>query len=124
MPINQTYLEDLLLHGSQAFRAANPALVDRSTGKTPKLERTLGHGTLGEGQIQTTTGSRFLVCIASFRKRLLDQDNLAEKYHVDLCRYAGALPSDAPGSTQIETRQIKVGKGEAERVKIEVWKLS
>jgi hypothetical protein len=94
---------------------------DRDTGTDAKLERHLGDGTLGAAQVQKGTGQRILVRVTSFRTRLLDEDNQCEKYHVDLLRYAGVIPTDAPGQTKIEVCQQKVGKGEREFVRIEVF---
>jgi len=79
---------------------ANPRAV-------AKLESNLGHEPLGAKKVQGPTGKRFLVCVTSYRKRLIDEDNLCEKYHVDLCRYAGFLPSDAPEVCSIQTTQVK-----------------
>ena len=96
---------------------------DRAANPPAKLESNLGDATLGKVQVQTGTGQSFLVRVSSHRKRLLDIDNLCEKYVVDLCRHCGALPSDSPEQTQIEVRQIKVGKGEPEKVVVEVFVL-
>lgn len=89
----------------------------------PKLERSAGDGTVGAVQVQGRIGRRFLVRVTAFRKRLLDEDNLCEKYHVDLLRYAGVLPSDAPGTAKIEVSQQKVGPKEPERVELKVFEL-
>lgn len=76
---------------------------------------------LGAAQTKSRDSQRFLVRITSVRKRLLDEDNLVGKYHCDLLRYAGIIPSDAPAVTSIQTRQRKAAKGEAEEVVIEVF---
>jgi hypothetical protein len=88
--------------------------------QAPKLERAAGHAALGPPQAEAGDTSRVLVRITSVRKRLLDEDNLAEKYHVDCCRYAGLLHSDEPGETKIEVSQRKAEKGEAEETIIEI----
>ena len=88
------------------------------TGKAAILERTAGNAALVETQVQSGTGDRILVRIESIRKRLLDEDNLVSKYHTDLCRYSGLIPSDAPGVCKIETTQRKAEKGEEERTEI------
>lgn len=36
-------------------------------------------------------------------------------------RYCGAIPSDAPGKTSIQTTQRKAGKEEAEHTVIEIF---
>ncbi len=86
----------------------------------PILERPVRDEPLATPPVQETTGQRFLVRIVSYRKRLLDEDNLAEKYHIDLLRYAGILPSDTPGICKIEVSQQKSKK---EYTRIEVLKL-
>jgi len=100
------------------------AKIGRAAGRSrtaAKLERALGDGALGATQVQAATRQQFLVRVTSIRKRLLDVDNLCEKYHVDCCRYAGLLPTDAPDATQIEVRQRKAGKGEPEETIIEIF---
>lgn len=107
----------------ELFPNASPDFLNRNTGSPAELERHSRDGAVGQVQVQKRTGRRFLVRVVSYRKRLLDEDNLAEKYHVDLCRYAGILPSDEAGTTQIQTSQVKTVKGEEERVLIEVFEI-
>ena len=90
-------------------------------GQTAKLERNSCNAALEQAQTQAGDTSRVLVRITSIRKRLLDEDNLAEKYHVDCCRYAGLLHSDQPGETKIEVSQRKAGKGEPEETIVEIF---
>lgn len=75
---------------------------------------------VAKNQVQETNRPRFLVRITSIRKRLLDEDNLNCKFHVDLCRYAGVLPGDCPGTCKIQTTQRKAAKGEAEHTEITI----
>lgn len=104
-------------HASAQFIARNS-----SDGKAPasKLEQSKPDAPSGADQPQARRAGKFLVRVKSFRRRLLDEDNLCEKYHVDCLRYAGIIPTDAPGLCRIETTQQKVGKKEEERVEIEV----
>jgi hypothetical protein len=85
------------------------------------VERDSRDAPLGKKKVQGRVGERVLVCITSVRKRLIDEDNLAEKYHVDLCRYAGIISGDEASKTKIETTQRKAQKGEEEKVIIEVF---
>lgn len=103
--------------------AGGTAVQPDDTGPTPKLERNSRDGAMGAVQSQEGIGRRFLVRVKSYRKRLLDEDNLCEKYHVDLCRYSGALLGDEAGRTKIEVCQEKVGSKEPERVVIEIYRL-
>jgi hypothetical protein len=117
-------LKTMLANASRSTQRLNAGLAVGDTGQAAELERLARNAPLAKGKIQKATRGRFLVCVTSYRRRLLDQDNLAEKYHVDLCRYAGALPADSPDQTRIEVSQVKAGKGEPERTKIEVWRIA
>jgi Holliday junction resolvase RusA-like endonuclease len=88
------------------------------------VECDLRLGPLAARQAQGSDTARFLIRVTSFRRRLLDEDNLCEKYVVDCCRYAGFIPDDAPGATHIETRQEKVGSKAEERTEISIEDLS
>ncbi len=90
------------------------------TGPTPIMESDLRDGALGKGKTKKGHTGRVLIRVTSFRVRLLDEDNLCEKFHVDCCRYAGLLSSDAPGQTKIETGQVKVRRKDQEHVLIEI----
>ena len=93
--------------------------TDRA-GKAAKLERNLGNGPLAKGEAEKGNPERVLVRVTSVRKRLIDEDNLAEKYHVDCCRYAGLIHGDEPSKTKIEVCQRKAEKDEAEHTIIEI----
>ncbi len=88
--------------------------------KASVVERNDEHEPLAKGQVQEAATARVFVRVTSVRKRLLDEDNLCEKFHVDCCRYAGLLLSDAPGKTSIKTTQRQAGKGEKEHIIIEI----
>jgi hypothetical protein len=89
----------------------------------PVVERPARSRALGTRKAQKADTGVFLVRVTSRRRRLLDEDNLAEKYHVDCCRYAGLVPGDAAGQARIETRQEKVGRKEDECTVIEISQL-
>lgn len=93
------------------------------TAQIAVLESDIGTSPLGEEKIEGRNSYGFLVRVTSFRKRLLDEDNLCEKYHVDLCRYAGVLPCDSPDKVKIEVGQKKIGSKEVEKTLVEVWEL-
>jgi hypothetical protein len=108
------------MHRETTLRKPNAYHKTNDTGKAPILERTAGDAALVEAQVQGRIGDRILVRIESVRKRLLDEDNLISKYHTDLCRYSGLIPSDAPGVCKIETTQRKAAKNEAEHTQITI----
>ncbi len=92
---------------------------DQSPGA--KSQPPLCHESLAAEQIESggsTGDGRIQVCVTSFRRRLLDEDNLCPKFHVDALRYAGLLPTDAPQAVTIQTRQEKVASAADERTEI------
>lgn len=115
--VNPTHI--LGLHSVRTYESNKP----KRPRKTPLMEPDLRDGALGEGETQGGHSGRFLVRVTSFRVRLLDEDNLCEKYHVDCCRYAGLIPGDAPGQAKIQTGQQKVKRKDQEHVLIEITSL-
>lgn len=98
----------------------------RTTGQEPVHHKPSAESHTPDGA--TSGGTRadaskyhYTVKITSYRVRLLDEDNLCVKFHVDALRYAGVLPNDNPALTSIRIAQVKV-KGRAnERTEMEVW---
>jgi hypothetical protein len=103
-------------NASAAFMAAN--LDPENSGPVAVLEHDPGDASLEAKAVQRRDRRRFLVRVTAFRPRLLDEDNLCAKYHVDLCRYAGAIPDDAPGQVKIEVGQVK---SKHEEILIEIY---
>jgi hypothetical protein len=101
--------------------AGHSDLSHEPAGQTAVLERDPGNGALGKVSVQKAVGRRFLIRVTSIRKNLLDEDNLCEKYHVDLCRYSGLIPGDSPATTKIEVCQQKAEPGAAEETRIEIF---
>ena len=96
------------------------AVNARRRGEGAKLERPAGDEPLEAHQVEARNPGRCVVRVTSRRRRLLDEDNLAEKYHVDCLRYAGLLHSDAPDQTHIEVAQVKVATKDEECTVIEI----
>jgi hypothetical protein len=125
--VNADALKAIFPNASPAFIRRNSRnsretlVLDHHSGSPAELERHLGDGAMGEVQVQKGIGGRVLVRVTAYRRRLLDEDNLCEKYLVDLCRYCGALPSDAAGKAKIEVCQQKVGSNEPEETVIEIF---
>lgn len=114
---------DVAAHNARVAAGAVRKTYDHQTDNPRQVaepQRAAGNDPLAAPQAEGGTGGRFLVRLVSIRRRLLDEDNLVSKYHTDLLRYAGILPSDAPGVCKIETSQRKAQKGEVERVEIEI----
>lgn len=106
-------------HASEQFLRAN-AGDSAHRGKAPsaELERCLTDEPLAADALKARHSGKFFVRVVSFRRRLLDEDNLCEKFHVDCVRYAAIIPSDAPGRCRIVTTQEKVRSKEEERTEI------
>ena len=98
----------------------NPEFSDSGFWPNAELERAFGDAPVGASKAQEGDTRLFLIRVKSIRKRLLDEDNLSEKYHVDCCRYSGLISSDAPEKTKIEVSQRKAQKGEEEHTEIEI----
>lgn len=98
--------------------ASNPGSHDQTP--APLVERGQPNAPLAAAQTEASDPRKCVVRVVSFRRRLLDEDNICEKYHIDALRYLGVLASDAPGHTQIITSQTKVKTKGEERTVIEI----
>ena len=107
----------------QLFPNASKDFIARNSPQAAVVESDIRTPSLGEKKAERPNSSRFLVRVTSFRRRLLDEDNLCEKYHVDLCRYANVISCDSPDKVKIEVGQEKVGSKEIEKTLVEVWEL-
>jgi hypothetical protein len=114
--MNRDTLKKLFPNASESFLALH---LDGQT-SSPFVERSFRDGPLAAPEAEAGHSGRFLVCVTSYRRRLLDQDNLCEKYHVDCSRYAGLLPADSPDRAEIKVSQIKVKTKDEEKTLIEI----
>ena len=105
----------------QIQRQLHDDLSARYAGQVAELESNPSHAPLEAKEVQGSDCGRVLVRVTTRRKRLLDESNQCYKFHEDLCRYAGAIPSDAPEVTHSEVSQTKCKKGEPEEITIEVF---
>jgi hypothetical protein len=71
-----------------------------------------------EGKAQNP--GRVLLRITSFRRRLIDPDNLCPKYFIDALRYAQVIGDDSAAHITLEVSQIKVKTKTEERTEVEV----
>lgn len=97
---------------------------DKASG--PKSEPVVRDDALGEAQGKADDTPRIVVCIVSFRCRLLDADNLVggTKYFTDGLRYAGLISGDSPDKITLSVRQEKVRLKEEERTEITIQGLT
>ncbi len=90
----------------------------RHSGPVAVVEPNPSHAPLGTIPVQEKTGARICIRVLSIRRRLLDTDNLCEKFFIDQLRYHGFITDDNPGLVTIETSQRKAISGEEERTEI------
>ncbi len=119
MKLTRDELKRLLPEASDALLDANA----QDPGEITELECDNEASPRAAPQRTYKMEGKFLVRITSFRKRLLDEDNLCGKFYCDMLRYCGAIPGDAPQQTSIETRQSKIGSKENEEILVEVFRL-
>lgn len=93
---------------------------DRGEAPGPKPERAVRGEAVVAPAGEAAYAGRVIVGIKSYRRRLLDEDNLCPKYFVDGLRYAGIIRGDAPGQVSIRTTQEKVKTKEEERTEITI----
>lgn len=78
----------------------------------------LRHESLAASQRETLYAGRVHVRITSYRRRLLDPDNLTAKWFLDACRYARLIRDDKPEDITYQVGQEKVARKEDERTEI------
>lgn len=115
--MNGHQIRKLYPNASESFVRANCADDPR---ENAKLEPSAKHEPLEAPQAQEDDSRRILVSVTSVRKRLCDEDNIAEKFTVDCLRYCGAIPTDAPENVKIVTSQRKAQRWEIEHTRIEI----
>ena len=120
IPIEITDAMRRCLHREPVLRKPNANHNTNNTGETAKLEQDTRHGTLAEKPIETRSTGRVHIRFVSVRKRLLDPDNICEKWTLDCLRYIGVIRGDEPDKITLETSQRKAAKGEAERTEITI----
>lgn len=94
----------------------------RRVSSGPKSQQAVCHESLGSSPGKVENTGRVTVRIVSFRRRLLDIDNLAggTKAFIDSLRYAKLIQDDNPQAIILEVSQVKVGKKAEEHTEIEL----
>jgi len=105
------------------FPHASPDFLARNSRKVAELECPAGNAPLGKGKSKEGTTGRVHIRFVSIRKRLLDPDNISEKWTLDALRFAGIICGDEPDKITLETTQRKANKNEDEKTLIEIYKL-
>ena len=96
------------------------AYQDRRQRAAAKLECGLGDAPLCQGEAAPPDPQRRHVSIISFRRRLIDSDNLCPKFHVDGLRLAGIIADDSAKHIILEVSQQKVRTRAEECTMIEI----
>jgi len=113
--------------GSEDFRRLNPTLYAQdltahSVAFNSEPEQAVCDEFLGAecGKAQDAAGCS--VSVVSFRRRLLDTDNLigGAKYFIDSLRYANVIPGDRPDQIRLTVEQRKVKSKAKERTEITI----
>lgn len=85
-----------------------------------KPQRAPSYEPMGKEEGKSGHANRLLVRVTSFRRRLLDFDNLIPKYFVDCLRYCDILSDDTEAEIDLRIAQKKVKAKEEERTEIEI----
>ena len=104
----QAYWRGFQTHEASSLRPTNP-----------KPEPPVLDGPLAEEEVEGRD-TRRRITVTSYRVRLLDQDNLCIKYHIDGLRYNGVIEDDTTKHIVITERQVQVATRKEERTEIEV----
>ena len=99
-------------------------LYNEDRSKTPSSEpkQVICHESLAKDTRETYYTGSVSICITSYRRRLLDPDNLCGKYFLDATRYSCLIPDDTAKAISYTIKQVKVRKKEEERTEIEITK--
>ncbi len=85
---------------------------------SPEPKQIVRDESLATAQRAQSNSFRYAVCIASYRHRLIDPDNLCGKYFVDCLRYAGVIPDDTAAIVDYSIKQFKVKAKKEQRTVI------
>lgn len=86
----------------------------------PKSKQVVRYESMGTVKRKKENPNRSIVRVTSFRRRLLDFDNLCPKYFVDSLRYCDLIEDDNPQHIDLQIRQEKVKTKQEERTEIEI----
>ena len=93
-------------------------VVDKSVVQSPQPKPAVFHAPVEPVQGKAFYSGRVLVRITSYRRRLLDPDNLTPKWFLDSCRYSRIISDDRPEDISLQLGQEKVKNKAEERTEI------
>jgi len=106
---------------SEAFKRLNPEFYEtRSAASRAQLEPAVRHESMATEKREAINPGRIQIRIVSYRRRLLDPDNLCPKYFIDCLRYSNLITDDREQDIELQTRQVKVKAKSDERTEIEL----
>lgn len=97
--------------------------ADRRAPSSTESERAVCDAALAPNQGKALYPDRVAVGVKSYRRRLLDEDNLCPKYFIDGLRYAGIISDDDPSKVRLQVSQEQVSKEADERTEITITPL-
>ena len=118
--MNETELKKLMPRASASFFKAN---ADSPT-QSPLAEQAVRHEPLAADKGEKGNPGRVHVRVCSFRRRLIDPDNLCPKFFTDCLRYGGFIKDDTAKDIEIQTTQRKVHFKWDERTEITIERSS
>lgn len=97
-----------------------PSHENRNKSPCAEPESSIFHEPLATNEGEKGHPSRVSLIVVSYRRRLIDTDNLCAKFFVDACRYAGFIKDDRAEDIEFSIRQEKVASKELERTEITI----
>ena len=114
--MNRQQILEKFPKASESFIRANE---DNRVSPSPVPQRPVRNEPLATTEGKESHAGRISVRVTSYRKRLIDPDNLCVKYFIDCLRYAGILRDDTAACVALTVAQEKVK--ENERTEIELF---
>lgn len=108
----------------QMLLKRNPSLSIGDTGTIAELERPARDRPLAAREAKASNSGAVHIRFVSVRKRLLDPDNISEKWVLDCLRFANIIRGDEPDKITLETTQRKAAKTEAEHTEVTIYELN
>lgn len=115
--VNEHELRRRYPFASEAFLKKN---CSDSAPSGPEPQCAVCDDSLGTAPREEANSSRVRVRVISFRRRLIDPDNLCPKWHIDCLRYSGLIPDDRVQDIILEVSQQKVKSKSDECTRIEI----
>lgn len=101
-----------------AIKRANSGDCGQTQGAEPQCP--VLNGAMGQDGGEDRDSASISVRIVSFRKRLIDPDNLCPKYFIDCLRYSQLIPDDRAQDINLQVQQQKVKSKAEERTEITI----